>query len=254
MNGIVLETLDGVALITIDRRERRNAIDRPAAEALAAALDELDARDDLVAGVLTGAGSSFSAGMDLKALAAGGERPDTESRGMFGIVERPPVKPLIAAVEGPALGGGFEIVLACDLIVAAADAVLGLPEVKRGLVAAAGGLIRLPRRIPFGIALELVMTGESIGADRGQELGLVNRVCEPGRAQDVALALASLVASNAPLAVQSAKRIIHESLELAIGDAFVRQQSAVQLVRDSEDAREGMLAFVEKRPAVWRGR
>ena len=254
MSGIRFESSNGVALITIDRPERRNAIDRPTAEALAAALDDLDARDDVAVGVLTGAGSSFSAGMDLKALSAGGERPLTESRGMFGIVEQPPLKPLIAAVEGAALGGGFEIALACDLIVAASNAVFGLPEVRRGLVAAAGGLIRLPRRIPSAIALELALTGGPLSAERSSELGLINRLCEPGAALEVALALAAEIAQNAPLAVRSAKQIIRESLDLPVVEAFRQQQPAVAIVRGSEDAHEGALAFVEKRSPAWQGR
>ena len=254
MTGIRFESIERIALITIDRPERRNAIDRLTADALAAALDELDARDDLAVGVLTGAGSSFSAGMDLKAVNAGGERPITASRGMFGIAERPPEKPLIAAVEGAALGGGCEIALACDLIVAASNASFGLPEVKRGLVASAGGMIRLPRRIPRAIALEHVLTGAPLTADRARELGLVSRVCEPGDAQEVALGLAGEIAQNAPLAVRAAKQIVGDSLDVPFAVAFTAQQPKVQMVRESEDAREGMLAFIEKRPAVWRGR
>src|SRR5206468_258554 len=182
--AIRFEAARGVAVITIDRPRVRNAVDLPTAEAIAAALDELDARDDVRAGILTGAGGFFSAGMDLKALNATGQRPISASRGAFGVVERPPETPLIAAVEGPALGGGFEIALACDLIVASAEARFGFPEVKRGLVAAAGGLIRLPRRIPSAVALEMVLTGEPIAAERARELGLVSRVVEPGTALD----------------------------------------------------------------------
>lgn len=254
MSHVLVESHDRVAVITINRPERRNAIDLPTAEALAAAFDELDARDDLSVAVLTGAGATFCAGMDLKALRVTGERPYTQSRGMFGIAERPPEKPIIAAVEGHALGGGFEIALACDLIIAGAGACFGLPEVKRGLVASAGGMIRLPRRIPRGIALELVLTGASITADRGETLGLLNGVCESGRACDVAVALAARIAENAPLAVRAAKQAVYETVELSIADAFSQQEPTVQMVRDSEDAREGTLAFVEKRPAVWRGK
>src|SRR4051794_12619374 len=232
LNWIRFEACDRVALITIDRPQRRNAIDLPTAAALADALEELDTKHDLFVGVLTGAGGSFCAGMDLKALnAAGGGRPYTESRGMFGIVERPPRKPLIAAVEGHALGGGFEIALACDLIVAAENASFGLPEVKRGLIASAGGVIRLPRRIPSAVALELVLTGEPLPASRAHELGLVNRLCAPGTAQDVALELADQIALNAPLAVCAAKWIHHSSAELSIAEAFLRQQHTVETVR-----------------------
>jgi enoyl-CoA hydratase len=254
MSGIKVERLERVCVITIDRQERRNAIDQPTAEALAAALEDFDARHDVVVGVLTGAGGSFSAGMDLKALAAGGARPDTESRGMLGITGRPPVKPLIAAIEGPALGGGFEIALACDLIVAATSASFGLPEVRRGLVAAAGGLIRLPRRIPAAVALELILTAEPITAERGYALGLVNQLCEPGQGRETALALAARIAANAPLAVRAAKRIASDSTNLSMADAFANQQPIVQMVRESEDAREGTRAFVEKRAAEWQGR
>ena len=251
---IRFEATDGVAVITIDRPEVRNAIDLAVAEAMAAALDELDGRDDVVAGVLTGAGGTFCAGMDLKALNATGQRPITESRGAFGIVERPPEKPLIAAVEGAAVGGGFEIALACDLIVAASDARFGLPEVKRGLVAAAGGLLRLPRRIPSAVALELTLTGASLPADRGQELGLVSRVTAPGEAAEGARLLAEQIAGNAPLAVRTAKRIVHESVDWPAAEAFERQRPLVQAIRESDDAREGARAFVEKRDPVWSGR
>ena len=252
--AIRFEAARGVAVITIDRPRVRNAVDQPTAEAIAAALDELDARDDVRAGILTGAGGFFSAGMDLKALNATGQRPISASRGAFGIVEDPPETPLIAAVEGPALGGGFEIALACDLIVASAEARFGFPEVRRGLVAAAGGLIRLPRRIPSAVALEMVLTGEPIGAERARELGLVSRVVEAGTALDAARGLAAAIAANAPLAVRTSKRIAYESADWPLAEAFERQQPIVQVVRDSEDAREGARAFVEKREPVWAGR
>lgn len=171
---------DGIAVITIDRPEVRNAIDLQTAQQLAHALDKVDERSDVRAAVLTGTGKIFSAGMDLKAFNATGERPIVAGRGAFGICESATAKPLIAAVEGKALGGGFEIALACDLVVAAEDAQFGLPEVKRGLVAAAGGVLRLPRAIPQKIALELVMTGGSISAAQAQRLGVVNRVVAPG--------------------------------------------------------------------------
>jgi enoyl-CoA hydratase/carnithine racemase len=248
------EAADGVAVITIDRPQVRNAVDKPTAEAIAAAMDELDVRGDVRAGILTGGGGFFSAGMDLKALDATGQRPISESRGAFGIVERPPATPLIAAVEGPALGGGFEIALACDLIVAASDARFGLPEVKRGMVAAAGGAIRLPHRLPHAVALEMLMTGEPISAQRAHKLGLVVRLAEPGLALEVARELAASIAANAPLAVRTAKRIAYEAADWPLGEAFARQQPIVQVVRDSEDAREGTRAFAEKRQPVWTGR
>lgn len=245
------EAIDGIAVITLDRPDVRNAVDRPTAEAISAALDEFEARDDLSVGVLAAAGTVFSAGMDLKAFSATGERPVTAKRGGFGIVERPPVKPLIAAVEGKALGGGFEIVLACDLIVAAEDAQFGLPEVKRGLVAAAGGVLRLPRRIPRALAMELVLTGEPIGAARAAELGLVNRVVPTGTAVEQARELAATIAANAPLAVRTAKLLVDESADWPFAEAFTRQAPHTAVVRSSADAAEGARAFVEKRAPVW---
>lgn len=251
--NVRFEAADGVATITLDRPQVRNAIDRPMAEALSAALDDFDAREDVIAGVLAATGSVFSAGMDLKAFNATGERPLT-ARGAFGIVERPPAKPLIAAVEGKALGGGFEIVLACDLIVASEYATFGLPEVKRGLVAAAGGVLRLPRRIPRAIAMELILTGEALPADRAVELGLVNRMVAPGTATDEARKLAASIAANAPLAVRTSKRLADESVDWPFEEAFSRQAPQTNLVRSSEDAAEGARAFVEKRAPAWTGK
>jgi enoyl-CoA hydratase/carnithine racemase len=252
--NVTTEVVGGVAVITIDRPQVRNAIDRATAEEIAAALDELDARDDAVAGVLTGAGGLFSAGMDLKAFSASGERPISERRGAFGICGSPPEKPIIAAVEGKALGGGFEIALACDCIVAAADAAFGLPEVKRGLVAAAGGVVRAPQRLPRNLAMELVITGEPLPAARAYELGLVNRLAPTGQALAEALVLASKIAPNAPLAVKTSKRIVNESAVWPDGELFDRQRPWVDVVRNSEDAREGARAFVEKRAPAWQGR
>jgi enoyl-CoA hydratase/crotonobetainyl-CoA hydratase len=248
------EVDDGVAVITIDRPEVRNAMNYEAAVELEAALDRLDADDSASVAILTGAGGMFCAGMDLKALSATGRRPIAERRGAFGITRMPPEKPVIAAVERFALGGGLEIALACDLIVVAEDAKLGLPEAKRGLVAAAGGVIRLPRRIPTAVALELALTGDLLPARRALELGLVSRVTAPGETLSGARELAAAIAANAPLAVKTAKRIIEETAGLPVEEAFARQEPLVQAVRESDDAREGAQAFVEKRAPVWQGR
>jgi enoyl-CoA hydratase/carnithine racemase len=248
-----MDVSDGIAVSTLDRPEVRNAVDLPTAEAIAAALDELDDRPDIRGGVLTGTGSVFSAGMDLKAFSATGERPLTKNRGAFGIVESPPAKPLIAAVEGKALGGGFEIVLACDLIVAAEDAWFGLPEVRRGLVAAAGGVLRLPRRIPRAVAMELALTGEPVTAARALELGLVNRVAPTGTAVAAATALAAVVSANAPLAVRTVKLLVGHAADWPAEEAFARQAPYTDAVRSSDDAAEGARAFVEKRAPEWTG-
>ncbi|NKQ52433.1 crotonase/enoyl-CoA hydratase family protein [Amycolatopsis sp. K13G38] len=253
MSAVRFEVADGVGVITLNRPQVRNAIDKPAAEAIAAALDELDARPDARVGVLTGAGAVFCAGMDLKAFSATGERPVTHGRGGFGIVERPPATPLIAAVEGRALGGGLEIALACDVIVAAENAEFGLPEVKRGLVAAAGGVLRLPHRLPRNVAMEMVLRGVAVPAAELHRFGLVNRLAEPGRALDEALALAREIASNAPLAVRTSKLLVNASADWTAAEAFDRQRPHTDLVRNSADAAEGARAFAEKRAPVWTG-
>src|SRR3954447_9621320 len=209
-DAVLTEVEDGVAVITINRPEARNAVNGAVAKGVAGALDELDARKDVSVLVLTGAGGTFSAGMDLKGFLTG-DSPLAEGRGFGGIGERPPAKPIIAAVEGYALAGGFELALACDLIVASSEAKFGLPEVKRGLVAGAGGLLRLPRRIPYHAAMELALSGDHFPAARLAELGLVNRVTEPGEALSAAKELAAKVAENAPLALAATKRVIVES-------------------------------------------
>lgn len=253
-HGLRVEHRDGVAVLTIDRPERRNAIDLPTAQAISDALDELDSDPALRVAVLCGTGSVFSAGMDLKAFAETGERPVVEGRGGFGIVARPPVKPVIAAVEGAALGGGFEIVLACDLVVAAAGATFGLPEVRRGLTASGGGLIRLPRRLPRNLAMEAALTGTALTAARCAELGLVNRVVADGTAREAALELAAEIARNAPLAVRVSKEVVLRSAQWSEDEAFARQEPLVDPVRRSADAREGARAFAEKRAPRWEGR
>jgi enoyl-CoA hydratase len=244
---------DRVQVVTINRPQARNAIDRETAEGIAAALDELDATDELRVGVITGADGNFSAGMDLKAFARG-ERPYVESRGSGGIVQRPPNKPLIAAVEGFAVALGFEVVLSCDLVVASRDARFGLPEVTRSLVAVAGGLIRLPRRIPYHQAMELALTGELIDAGRAHDLGLVNRLAEPGHALAEARRLAAQLIANGPLALQASKAIVSRAQDWAPDEAWERQGEIAGPVFTSEDAREGAIAFAEKRKPVWKGR
>jgi enoyl-CoA hydratase/carnithine racemase len=252
--GIRVEHRDRIAIISIDRPERRNAVDAATAKEISAALDELDDHDDLRVGVITGRGGSFCAGMDLKAVAETGERPIDPKRGPFGLCEMPPEKPLIAAVEGAALGGGCEIALACDLIVATKEASFGLPEVKRGLVAGAGGVLRLPRRLPHGLALELALTGEPLSAERAAKFGMVNRLAADGKALEAATELAAAIAVNAPLAVRASKWVIKSSVTWPEEEMFERQHEKVQMVRESADAAEGVRAFVEKRPPQWQGK
>jgi enoyl-CoA hydratase len=248
-----VERLGGVLVMTIDRPDVRNAVDTETAWAISGALDLLDGDADLVAGVLTGAGGTFCAGMDLGAFLRG-ERPSVGTRGFAGIVERPPVKPIIAAVEGTAVAGGFEIALACDLVVAAEDARFGLPEVRRGLVAAGGGLMRLARRVPYHLAMQWALTGEFVPAGTAARHGLVNRLVAPGTARAEAVALAMTIAENGPLAVAATKQIIVRSRDWPASEEFARQREISEPVRSSEDAREGALAFKQKRPPQWTGR
>lgn len=249
---VLTERRGGVLLITLNRPDVRNAIDTETAWAISAALDLLDADPTLTTAVLTGTGSTFCAGMDLKAFLAG-EKPSVGVRGFAGIVERPPAKPIIAAVEGTALAGGFEIALACDLIVAAEDARFGLPEVKRGLVAAGGGLMRLARRAPYHLAMEWALTGGFIDARTAADAGLVNRVVPSGTAAVAARALAETIAANGPLAVAATKQILTESRDWSRDEEFERQRVISVPVRKSADAREGALAFKEKREPRWTG-
>ncbi len=251
--AVLTEVRGRVLLVTINRPDQRNAVNAAVAEGIAAALDQLDAEPELSLGVLTGAGKGFSAGMDLKAFVAG-ERPYAGDRGFAGITQRAADKPLIAAIEGFAVAGGLEVALSCDLIVAARGARLGIPEVKRSLVAAGGALLRLPRILPRTVALELALTGEPIDAERAHELGLVNRLAEPGEALAVALELAETIASNGPLALAATKRIMTEAVDWPDSEFFARQGEITAPVMSSEDAREGATAFAEKRAPVWRGR
>ncbi len=250
---VLLEPRDRVLVITINRPDQRNAVNAAVARGIAAALDQLDAERALSVGVLAGAGKGFSAGMDLKAFAAG-EVPYAGDRGFAGITQRAARKPLIAAVEGFAVAGGLEVALACDLIVAARGSRLGIPEVKRSLVAAGGGLLRLPRVLPRNIAVELALTGDPITAERAYELGLVNRLTEPGEALGGALDLAEAIAANGPLALEATKRILLESADWPEREFFARQGEISGPVFGSEDAREGARAFAEKRQPVWKGK
>jgi enoyl-CoA hydratase len=251
-DAVLTERRGRVLLITINRPDQRNAVNAAVAAGIAAALDELDADPELSVGVITGAGKGFCAGMDLKAFVAG-ERPWIEGRGFAGITQRAADKPLIAAIEGFAVAGGLEVALACDLIVASRGARLGIPEVKRGLIAAGGGLLRLPRVLPRNVAMEMALTGDPIDAERGHELGLVNRLTEAGEALTVALELAETVAANAPLALAASKRVMIESTDWPDSEFFERQQPFRDSAFNSQDAREGATAFAERRNPVWKG-
>jgi enoyl-CoA hydratase len=248
-----VEISDGILTMTINRPQARNAISLAVAQGIAAALDELDARADVSIGILTGAGGTFCAGMDLKGFLRG-ERPSVPGRGFGGLVMRPPVKPLIAAVEGYALAGGFELALACDLLVAAESAQFGIPEVKRGLAATGGGLLRLPRQLPYRIAMELALTGDMVPAARIERHGLINRLTKTGEALNEAKLLARSIAANGPLAVVASKRVVSESRDWPIESMWQKQGEAIGHIIDSEDAREGAAAFAEKRKPVWKGK
>jgi enoyl-CoA hydratase len=250
---VLRERRGRILLITINRPDQRNAVNAAVSHGIAAALDELDAEAGLSVGVLTGAGKGFCAGMDLKAFVAG-ERPHVEGRGFAGITQRSADKPLIAAIEGFAVAGGLEVALACDLIVAARGARLGIPEVKRSLVAAGGALLRLPRALPRNVAMELALTGDPIAAERAHELGLVNRLANPGQALQAALELAETIAANGPLALAATKRTMVEAADWPDAEFFQRQREITDPVFASEDAREGATAFAERRDPIWQGR
>ena len=252
-NPVLTERRGPVLIVTINRPHARNAINKAVAEGIAAAMDTLDGDPELSVGILTGAGGTFCAGMDLKAFVRG-ENPHVEGRGFAGLTFAPPRKPLIAAVEGWALAGGCEIVLACDLIVASDTAKFGIPEVKRGLAAGAGGLFRLPVRIPYHVAMELILTGDHVEAPRAYELGLVNKLTQSGGALDAALEYATKIAANGPLAVIASKNIVQHAGGWSDEEAQVKQGDVLRPVMTSEDAIEGSKAFAEKRPPVWRGR
>jgi enoyl-CoA hydratase len=249
---LLLERRGRILVITINRPGSRNAINRAVSIGLAEAVLLLDEDPALSVAVVTGAGGHFCAGMDLKAFVAG-EDIAVPGHGL-GFTERPPLKPIIAAVEGFALAGGTELALATDLIVAARDARFGIPEVKRGLVAGGGGLFRLPQRIPYQKAMELALTGDSVTAEQALAYGLVNTVTEPGRALAGALELAARIAQNGPLAVAATKQIVAAARDWRQDEAFARQSAIIGPVFASADAREGALAFAEKRQPVWQGK
>lgn len=250
---ILRERIGHVEVLTINRPEARNAINLATAQALSTALDELEVDDDCWVVVLTGSGDkAFSAGMDLKAFASG-EFPITE-KGFGGITKRDFPKPLIAAVNGSALAGGFEIMLSCDLVVAADHAKFGIPEVARGLVAGAGGLIRLPKRVPMAVALELALTAEPIDAAKALSIGLINRVVPSASLRDEALALAERIAKNAPMAVRVSKQVMRDAAERAEAEAWSINDAAFGAIGQSADAMEGAIAFAEKREPNWTGK
>lgn len=251
-DSVQTEIVDGVAVLTINRPEAKNSVNRAVAEELAAAVDETEQRSDVVVVILTGAGGTFCAGMDLKAFTRG-ERPLVEDRGFGGFAERPPSKPVIAAVEGWAVAGGCELALSCDLIVASEQAKFGLPEVKRGLVASGGGLLRLPKALPYQLAMEAALTGEPLTAETAHQHGLVNRITEAGGALAGARELGAVVAENGPLAVRATKQIVSGAVGWTDAEAFERQRPIAAPVQTSADAQEGARAFAEKRKPVWRG-
>jgi enoyl-CoA hydratase len=250
---VLFEVTRGVGVITLNRPEVRNAVDREVSETVAAYVDECDERADVTAIVLTGHGPVFCAGMDLKAFARG-ERPAIDGRGLCGITETSPAKPLVVAVEGPALAGGFELALAADVVVAGDSATFGLPEVRRGLVAAAGGLLRLAASVPSGAAMELALTGAPIPARRAHELGLVTHVVTPGLARHAAVAVAERIAENAPLAVRLTKRVLAGAYGRDDRERYRWHREVALPAFDSDDAAEGARAFAEKRAPRWTGR
>jgi enoyl-CoA hydratase len=249
---LLTERKDGVLVMTMNRPKARNALNGALAHAIADAVDELENDKTLTVGILAGAGGNFCSGMDLKAFLTG-ETPVIGRRGLAGITTTPPSKPMIAAIEGYALAGGCEVALACDMIVASTEAKFGLPETKRSLVAGAGGLFRLPERIPYAIAMEYALTGAHFDAEKAHGWGLVNRLTEPGGALDGALALAAEIAANGPLAVRATKQIVAQAGHWSAEERWKLQEELMRPVFKSSDAKEGALAFAEKRAPVWKG-
>ena len=246
--AVLTETLGRILLITLNRPEAMNAINTDLAQGLLAAVEELDSNDGLTAGVLTGNGRGFCSGMDLKAFAAGGP-----PKGFDQFLETGSKKPLIAAIEGFALAGGLEVALTCDLLVAAKDAKIGIREVKVGLFAAGGALLRLPRRLPYSVAMEMALTGQPITSDEAKSYGLVSRVTENGGTIDAALELAELIVENAPLAVAASKALIQAQQGITEEEFWELQKPHMKKVFTSNDAMEGPASFAEKRSPNWSG-
>lgn len=253
---VLVERHGPIALLALNRPDVLNAVNAAVATRVGAALDLLNHDPELRVGVLAGVGRAFCAGADLKALAAGEpvHDPEHEEWGFAGITHHPLDKPLVAAVDGPALGGGMEMVLSCDLVVASTNAQFGLPEVSRGLLAGAGGLVRLPQQIPVRAAMEMALTGNNVSAKTAKEWHLINRLVPAGDALDSAFRIAERIASNAPLSVQASKRLIRSS---AASDPehelWAENADLSAKLLASRDAREGMRAFSERRTPIWKG-
>ena len=250
---VITQVENGILIVTINRPQARNAINRATSEKIGAAMEELDENPDIRVGILTGAGGTFCSGMDLKAFVSG-ESPALEGRGFAGLVESLPEKPLIAAVEGYALAGGFEIALSCDLIIASKSAQFGVPEVKRGLVAAGGGLLRLPTQTFPRLAMELALTGDFIDSARAYQTGLVNHVVEDGKALETAIEMAEKICENGPLAVAASKKIVNSARDWSNDEMFQKEKVLSTPILTSEDAIEGSTAFAEKRAPQWKGK
>ena len=244
-----VDVQDHVLIITMTRQEKRNAIDGAMTLALDAALNRLEDEPDLWAAIITGGPAMFCAGTDMAALSG----TPTERGGVYGVVGRTRTKPLIAAVEGVAFGGGFEVAMACDMIVAATNARFGLPEVKRGLVATSGAIFRASRVLPLNVAKQVMLTGAELSPADGHRLGMVNELCEPGRALDTALALAAQITANSPVSVQQSLQAIDALASADDAEGWALTAQAKQVINDSQDAKEGVAAFFEKRPPVWQG-
>ncbi|MDQ2648114.1 MAG: crotonase/enoyl-CoA hydratase family protein [Actinomycetota bacterium] len=243
------------AVIKINRPEARNAVNAAVASGIEEAIDQIEADDSVWVGILTGEPPVFCAGADLKEINSGNAGGLSTAKGGFGgIVTRERVKPIIAAVDGPALAGGTEIVLSCDLVVASTTATFGIPEVKRNLIAGAGGLFRLGRKIPMNIAMELTLTGDPIDATRAHHFGLVNRLVEPGQALDEAVKLAEQICANAPLAVRESRKVVLEATYAPDDVGWRLSGEGFGRVLGSEDTAEGLAAFIEKRTPQWKGR